>query len=151
MFGLLAGGLGGGFGTLLGGGLGFLGNRMASNQAADITNAGLAAQTGSQELNAMLGREITKANIARGIGQTVTDYGSGADIEKGRQQDAFKFAATTGRDLKRGADSADFQTLLGQLESPMYREAKGRQFQRELGRIKAKARAPYEGLFGEIS
>jgi len=151
MLGLLAGGLGGGFGTFLGAGLGFLGNRMASNQAADITNAGLAAQTGSQELNAMLGREITKANIARGIGQTVTDYGSGADIEKGRQQDAFKFAATTGRDLKRGADSADFQTLLGQLENPIYKQAKGRQYKRELGRIREKARAPFEGLLGEIS
>jgi len=80
MLGLLAGGLGGGFGTFLGAGLGFLGNRMAANQAADITNAGLAANTANSELNAMLGREITKGNMARGIGQTVTDYGAGADV-----------------------------------------------------------------------
>ena len=41
----------------------------------------------------MLGRERKKV-IAKFIGQNVTDYGYGADLDFGRQQRASRFAAT---------------------------------------------------------
>ena len=140
-----------GIGPAVVGGLFSLGGSIigARGQAA-AAQAQMDASADQLQKNIMLAREARKGNIAKFIGQNVADYGYGADLEKGRQQDAFEFSATRGRDLTRGANIKDFEAMLGMKENPLFREQKQREFRRGLEKARVERQAAMEGMFGPI-
>ncbi len=133
------------------GGLGLVGSIFGANQAASAAQAQMNAAADQLKNNIMLNREARKGNLAKFIGQNVADYGYGADLEKGRQKDAFRFAATTGRDLERGANIQDYRAMLGEEAGPEAIQAKQRARRGRIKEAVAQRRAMMEGMFGPIS
>ena len=101
--------------------------------------------------NVMLNREARKGNLAKFIGQNVADYGYGADLDFGRQKKASIFDSTIKRDLERGANIKDFETMLGMKENPLAREQKQRERKFQLDKVTRERQAAMEGMFGPIS
>ena len=141
-----------GIGPAVVGGLFSLGGSIigARGQAA-AAQAQMDASADQLQKNIMLAREARKGNIAKFIGQNVADYGYGADLEKGRQQDAFEFSATRGRDLTRGANIQDYRAMLGEEAGPEAIQAKQRARRGRIKEAVAQRRAMMEGMFGPIS
>ena len=139
------------FGAIAGGLFSLGGSIIGARAQSAAAQAQMDASADQLKNNIMLAREARKGNLAKFIGQNVADYGYGADLEKGRQQDAFEFSATRGRDLTRGANIKDFEAMLGMKENPLFREQKQRQFRRDLEKSRVERQAAMEGMFGPIS
>ena len=132
------------------GGLGLVGNIFGARSAASAAQAQMDASADQLEKNVMLNREARKGNLAKFIGQNVADYGYGVDLDFERQKRASIFDSTRKRDLKRGANLADFEAMLGMRENPLFREQKQRQFKRDLEKARVERQAAMEGMFGPI-
>ena len=140
MFGAIAGGLFSLGGSIIG----------ARGQAA-AAQAQMDASADQLQKNVMLNREARKGNLAKFIGQNVADYGYGAEEDFRRQKLASIFDSTRKRDLERGANIKDFETMLGMKENPLAREQKQRERKFQLDKITRERQAAMEGMFGPIS
>ncbi len=139
------------FGAILGGGLSLAGSIFGARSQASAAQAQMNAAADQLKNNIMMNREARKGNLAKFIGQNIADYGYGADLEKGRQQDAFEFSATRGRDLTRGANIKDYRAMLGEQAGPEAIQAKQRARRGRIKEAVAQRRAMMEGMFGPIS
>ena len=137
-------------GALIGGGFGLAGNIYAANKAAAGTQAMLAAQADNLKRNIQENRAARAANLGKFISQNVMDYGTGADLELGRQLFATEYDRTRGRDLDRDAAMKDFKAQVAMREDPTFRGQQQRRFRRGLEQARVERQAAMEGMFGKI-
>ena len=137
--------------ALIGGGLNLFGSIIGARGQAAAAQAQMDASADQLKNNVMLAREARKGNLAKFIGQNVADYGYGADLDFGRQKRASIFDSTRKRDLERGANIRDFETMLGMKDDPRFREQKQRERKFQLDKITRERQAAMEGMFGPIS
>jgi hypothetical protein len=140
------------FGALAGGLFSFLGARSAAAAQAAATEAQLKASGDQMKFGIMRGREQDKGSMGFGIGQAVTRYGTGADLDFDRQKRGSVFSKTRGRDLTRMQNIADARANLGFRLSPGYGQMKRGQLNRRIKEMKAAAMMSPEAMkYGPIA
>ena len=140
------------FGALAGGLFSFLGARSAAAAQAAATEAQLKASGDQMKFGIMRGREQDKGSMGFGIGQAVTRYGTGADLDFDRQKKGSVFSKTRGRDLTRMQNMADARANLGFRLSPGYGQMKRGQLNRRIKEMKAAAMMSPEAMkYGPIA
>jgi hypothetical protein len=140
------------FGALAGGLFSFLGARSAAAAQAAATEAQLKASADQMKFGIMRGREQDKGSMGFGIGQAVTRYGTGADLDFDRQKRGSVFSKTRGRDLTRMQNMADARANLGFRLSPGYGQMKRGQLNRRIKEMKAAAMMSPEAMkYGPIA
>ena len=140
------------FGALAGGLFSFMGARTAAAAQAAATEAQLKASGDQMKFGIMRGREQDKGSIGFGIGQAVTRYGTGADLDFDRQKRGSVFSKTRGRDLTRMQNIADARANLGFRLSPGYGQMKRGQLNRRIKEMKAAAMMSPEAMkYGPIA
>jgi hypothetical protein len=140
------------FGALAGGLFSFLGARSAAAAQAAATEAQLKASADQMKFGIMRGREQDKGSMGFGIGQAVTRYGTGADLDFDRQKRGSVFSKTRGRDLTRMQNIADARANLGFRLSPGYGQMKRGQLNRRIKEMKAAAMMSPEAMkYGPIA
>ena len=140
------------FGALAGGLFSFLGARSAAAAQAAATEAQLKASADQMKFGIMRGREQDKGSMGFGIGQAVTRYGTGADLDFDRQKRGSVFSKTRGRDLTRMQNIADARANLGFRLSPSYGQMKRGQLNRRIKEMKAAAMMSPEAMkYGPIA
>lgn len=127
--------------------LGFAGGLLGGDGGAQ---ASMDASAFNTKLNTLENRAARYGNVAKFIGQNVTDYDTGAELDFGRDLEAGRIARTDMRDLNRGANIKDFEAMLAMRENPLFREQKQRQFKRDLEKARVERQAAMEGMFGPI-
>ena len=139
-------------GALAGGFFSFLGARSAAAAQAAATEAQLKASADQMKFGIMRGREQDKGTMGYGIGQGVTRYGTGADLDFDRQKRGSVFSKTRGRDLTRMQNLADARANLGFRLSPGYGQMKRGQLNRRIKEMKAAAMMSPEAMkYGPIA
>ena len=140
------------FGALAGGLFSFMGARTAAAAQAAATEAQLKASGDQMKFGIMRGREQDKGSMGFGIGQAVTRYGTGADLDFDRQKRGSVFSKTRGRDLTRMQNMADARANLGFRLSPSYGQMKRGQLNRRIKEMKAAAMMSPEAMkYGPIA
>ena len=140
------------FGALAGGLFSFMGARTAAAAQAAATEAQLKASGDQMKFGIMRGREQDKGSMGFGIGQAVTRYGTGADLDFDRQKRGSVFSKTRGRDLTRMQNIADARANLGFRLSPGYGQMKRGQLNRRIKEMKAAAMMSPEAMkYGPIA
>jgi len=140
------------FGALAGGLFSFMGARTAAAAQAAATEAQLKASGDQMKFGIMRGREQDKGSMGFGIGQAVTRYGTGADLDFDRQKRGSVFSKTRGRDLTRMQNIADARANLGFRLSPGYGQMKRGQLNRKIKEMKAAAMMSPEAMkYGPIA
>ena len=140
------------FGALAGGLFSFMGARTAAAAQAAATEAQLKASGDQMKFGIMRGREQDKGSMGFGIGQAVTRYGTGADLDFDRQKRGSVFSKTRGRDLTRMQNMADARANLGFRLSPGYGQMKRGQLNRRIKEMKAAAMMSPEAMkYGPIA
>jgi hypothetical protein len=140
------------FGALAGGLFSFMGARSAAAAQAAATEAQLKASADQMKFGIMRGREQDKGSMGFGIGQAVTRYGTGADLDFDRQKRGSVFSKTRGRDLTRMQNMADARANLGFRLSPGYGQMKRGQLNRRIKEMKAAAMMSPEAMkYGPIA
>ena len=140
------------FGALAGGLFSFMGARTAAAAQAAATEAQLKASADQMKFGIMRGREQDKGSMGFGIGQAVTRYGTGADLDFDRQKRGSVFSKTRGRDLTRMQNIADARANLGFRLSPSYGQMKRGQLNRRIKEMKAAAMMSPEAMkYGPIA
>ena len=140
------------FGALAGGLFRFMGARTAAAAQAAATEAQLKASGDQMKFGIMRGREQDKGSMGFGIGQAVTRYGTGADLDFDRQKRGSVFSKTRGRDLTRMQNMADARANLGFRLSPSYGQMKRGQLNRRIKEMKAAAMMSPEAMkYGPIA
>ena len=134
----------------LGGGFGLLGNMYQGRLQSKLAQAQLQGQADMTRINALANEQARFGNLGKFLSQNTTDYGTGADLDFGRQMQAAIFDKTEGRDLDRAANVADFRAQLALKDDPLYRKQRQREKKFELDKIKAEKQAAMAGMFGEI-
>tara|TARA_R100001509_G_scaffold110263_2_gene65987 strand:- start:367 stop:801 length:435 start_codon:yes stop_codon:yes gene_type:complete len=127
--------------------LGFAGGLLGGDGGAQ---ASMDASAFNTKLNTLENRAARYGNVAKFIGQNVTDYDTGAELDFGRDLEAGRIARTDMRDLNRGANIKDFEAMLGMKETPLAREQKQRERKFLLDKITKERTAAMEGMFGKI-
>ena len=149
---MFKGGGGNMFGALAGGLFSFMGARTAAAAQAAATEAQLKASADQMKFGIMRGREQDKGSMGFGIGQAVTRYGTGADLDFDRQKRGSVFSKTRGRDLTRMQNMADARANLGFRLSPGYGQMKRGQLNRRIKEMKAAAMMSPEAMkYGPIA
>ena len=128
--------------------LGFAGGLLGGDGGAQ---ASMDASAFNTKLNTIENRSARYGNLGKFIGQNVTDYDTGAELDFGRDLEAGRIARTDMRDLNRGANIKDFEAMLGMKENPLAREQKQRERKFKLDKITRERQAQMEGMFGPIS
>ena len=140
------------FGALAGGLFSFMGARTAAAAQAAATEAQLKASGDQMKFGIMRGREQDKGSMGFGIGQAVTRYGTGADLDFDRQKRGSVFSKTRGRDLTRMQNMADARANLGFRLSPSYGQMKRGQLNRRIKEMEAAAMMSPEAMkYGPIA
>ena len=146
------GGGGNMFGALAGGLFSYMGARSAAAAQAKAAEAQLKADADKMKFGIMRGREQDFGSMGYGIGQTVTRYGTGADIDFDRQKRGSVFSKTRGRDLTRMQNMADARANLGFKLSPSFGRMKRGQLKRRIKEMKARASfSPQAMKYGPIA
>jgi len=128
--------------------LGFAGGLLGGDGGAQ---ASMDASAFNTKLNTLENRAARYGNVAKFIGQNVTDYDTGAELDFGRDLKAGRIARTEMRDLDRGANIRDFEALLAMAENPLRREQQQREKKFQLDKIREEKQAQMAGMLGPIS
>jgi len=140
------------FGALAGGLFSFLGARSAAAAQAKAAEAQLKADADRMKFGMMRGREQDMGSMGYGIGQTVTRYGTGADLDFDRQKKATVFSKTRGRELDRLQNMRDARAKLNFRLSPQFARMRQGQFNRRVKEMKARAMFSPEAMkYGPIA
>lgn len=125
-------------------------NKIAKSQLQAARLQTAAADRAAQ-MQAMLGREAMKGNMAMEIGDRVAKLGYGADLDLGRQFEAQKFQ----RDVLAPKDIAnrmfEERAMIGLKGSKEYQRLRDRESQRRIKEAIAPFAGKYAAMFGGIN